>query len=500
MTLLQVAAEESRTPPCPIVEVRLASSCPGAARGRVASSRVHAKLGFIDISIRLAQHDEVIRVTAPCTPPGPIARFGTRAMDMVASYERRARRVTYSSEHGPRPHPASERHGAAPHLRGLGAHAQVRPALPALRLARRAARVEELSLEEILRVASELATLGCREGRADRRRGLPAARSGPDREAPRGAVRPSHHADRRTRAHRERARALADAGLSQVGVSIDGPAAIHDRLRGNLGSWAPAMRALENAASVGLGVSANSQINRLNMDHLEGMFETFHRAGVRSWQVQLTAPNGPRGRSPGVDSSKPWMVVPILDRARRDPGARGRAVRRGRRRGPHVRRVLRQQPRLLRAARDAASLATPTATRCIGRAARPACARSGSSPTAPSRAAPLCPRRPTRAGTFERPASRHIWAEDPRCASPGAGRTASSGASAPAAITPRCAAPAARGPRTPRSAKRGNYPFCYHTREDARAARLRERLVHRTRAPHEPYDFGRFELVLEPVP
>jgi MoaA/NifB/PqqE/SkfB family radical SAM enzyme len=50
----------------------------------------------------------------------------------------------------------------------------------------------------------------------------------------------------------ERARALRDAGLTQVGVSIDGTARVHDRLRGNLGSHAAAMRALDNAAAVGL--------------------------------------------------------------------------------------------------------------------------------------------------------------------------------------------------------------------------------------------------------
>src|SRR6185437_4165171 len=34
----------------------------------------------------------------------------------------------------------------------------------------------------------------------------------------------------------ERARAFRDAGLSGLGVSIDGPARVHDLLRGNLGS------------------------------------------------------------------------------------------------------------------------------------------------------------------------------------------------------------------------------------------------------------------------
>ena len=56
--------------------------------------------------------------------------------------------------------------------------------------------------------------------------------------------------------------------VSPIGVSIDGPALVHDRLRSSLGSYLSAMRALENCRDAGIITTSNIQINRLNKDHL----------------------------------------------------------------------------------------------------------------------------------------------------------------------------------------------------------------------------------------
>lgn len=45
--------------------------------------------------------------------------------------------------------------------------------------------------------------------------------------------------------------------------------------------------------------------------------------------------------------------------------------------------------------------------------------------------------------------------------------------------------------------RRGNNPFCWYRADGLRKEGLRERLVHKDRAPGDPYDFGRFELVTE---
>ena len=48
--------------------------------------------------------------------------------------------------------------------------------------------------------------------------------------------------------------------------------------------------------------------------------------------------------------------------------------------------------------------------------------------------------------------------------------------------------------------RRGNMPFCYYRASQFKRQGLRERLVHKTRAPGAPYDFGCFELEVEPWP
>ena len=48
--------------------------------------------------------------------------------------------------------------------------------------------------------------------------------------------------------------------------------------------------------------------------------------------------------------------------------------------------------------------------------------------------------------------------------------------------------------------KRGNNPFCYHRVVELAKRGVRERLVPVERAPNQPYDFGRFTIVEEPLP
>lgn len=99
---------------------------------------------------------------------------------------------------------------------------------------------------------------------------------------------------------RERARAAADAGINSVSVSVDGLAETHDRLRGLQGSHAAALTALENLQAAGVRVSANTQINRLSMHELPQVFEAILARGVHSWQIQLTVPMGRAADEPDV--------------------------------------------------------------------------------------------------------------------------------------------------------------------------------------------------------
>src|SRR5262249_19279255 len=90
----------------------------------------------------------------------------------------------------------------------------------------------------------------------------------------------------------DRLRQAADAGLGAIGVSIDGPREIHDRLRGVKGSFDAAFHALDSGRKYGLTTSVNTQITSLVMPHLRQLQDLFIQAGASNWQIQLTVAMG----------------------------------------------------------------------------------------------------------------------------------------------------------------------------------------------------------------
>src|SRR5262249_15897517 len=102
------------------------------------------------------------------------------------------------------------------------------------------------------------------------------------------------------------------AGLTGLGVSVDGPAHVHDVLRGNAGSHEAAIRALDNARAAGLITTANTQINRLNAHLLRETCAELRAHGIQTWQVQLTVPMGRAADRPDW-ILEPWRVVEVLD-------------------------------------------------------------------------------------------------------------------------------------------------------------------------------------------
>ena len=88
------------------------------------------------------------------------------------------------------------------------------------------------------------------------------------------------------------AKRLKAAGLAAIGVSVDGPRAVHDKLRGAPGSHHAALRALHAAREAGLVTTSNSQINRLNAHLLRDTLDALKPTGIRVWRLQLTVPMG----------------------------------------------------------------------------------------------------------------------------------------------------------------------------------------------------------------
>ncbi|MEO8878527.1 MAG: radical SAM protein [Polyangiaceae bacterium] len=105
---------------------------------------------------------------------------------------------------------------------------------------------------------------------------------------------------------RELAKAMADAGIMQVSVSVDGLEPTHDKMRAARGSFQSALGALEFCREAGMVISANTNVNRFNFADLEALYEILKESKIRAWQIQLTTP---LGRA----ADRPDMVVQPYD-------------------------------------------------------------------------------------------------------------------------------------------------------------------------------------------
>lgn len=363
----------------------------------------------------------------------------------------------------------------------------------------RSARPDELTTEELLDVADQIVRLGFREvtligGEAYLR---------PDcvdlvRRLADGGVRVTMQTGGRGFSAKKAGK-LADAGLSAVGVSIDGMEQEHDVLRNSPGSWAAALRALDVAREHGLIVTTNSQINRLNRHSLPELLPLLRDRGVRAWRGQLTVPMGRAADRPEW-ILQPWMILDVIDtlaalqlaevervRALGLPPERALRIQAGNNLGyygPHEI-TLRSRP---------GGQATWWQGCQAGRY------QIGIESDGAVKGCPSLPSAPYVGGNLRDLSLADLWADDAVigftrgrttdelwgfCATCDYAETCKAGCSFTAHST---------------LGRRGNMPFCYHRAWTLKQRGRRERLV-RVQAPAGlPYDFGRFEIVEEDWP
>jgi radical SAM protein with 4Fe4S-binding SPASM domain len=178
------------------------------------------------------------------------------------------------------------------------------------------ARDGELSTEAALGVVEQLAAMGAREvvligGEAYLHAGFLAV----VRALATRGVRPAMTTGGRG-VTPELARAMADAGMAHVSVSIDGLEATHDRMRRLRGSWRSGMAAIEALRAAGIPTGSNINLNRLNHRDLEPLYEELRARGVTAWQVQLTAPLG-RAADRTAMLLQPWDLLDVVPRVAR---------------------------------------------------------------------------------------------------------------------------------------------------------------------------------------
>ena len=357
------------------------------------------------------------------------------------------------------------------------------------------ARDKELSTEEILEVAEGLVALGCREialigGEAYLRPDLYKIVEFLTGKGLRVSMQTGGRA-----LHAERAKELKKAGLYGVGVSIDGPPRIHDKLRGNLGSHQAAMRALDNAREAGMVVTSNAQINQLNYKHLWELVEGLWKRGVIAWQVAITVPMGRAADRPEW-ILEPYMMVEVVNTL---AAIQMEGIKRYEGKGepfnifvgnnigyygPHET-TLRSRP----GGREAFWQGCKAGQYVIGIESDGKVKGCPSLPTAPYTGGNVRDRSlkdlwenaPEISFTRDRTTD-ELWGFCKTCYYADECRGGCS-------WTAHCT-----------TGRRGNNPFCYHRVKMLEKRGVREVLKQKVLAPNEPYDFGAFDIVEEPLP
>jgi Fe-coproporphyrin III synthase len=113
------------------------------------------------------------------------------------------------------------------------------------------------------------------------------------------------------------AAAVAEAGFSYVGVSIDGIGATHDRMRGKRGAFEAMLSGLAAAREAGLRTGLRFTLHALNRAHLGEVFDLAERVGVDRLCVYHLAYAGRGDRMRRFDLAPPQTraaVNEIFDR------------------------------------------------------------------------------------------------------------------------------------------------------------------------------------------
>ncbi len=107
----------------------------------------------------------------------------------------------------------------------------------------------------------------------------------------------------------ERIRALAEAGLTRLAVSLDGPDAVtHDAFRRVSGSFDHGLRILQTARDLGMSTQVNTVVARHNLGQLGTMAHLLGEVGIVFWEVFFLVPVG-RARPEDVASADEFEEV-----------------------------------------------------------------------------------------------------------------------------------------------------------------------------------------------
>jgi radical SAM protein with 4Fe4S-binding SPASM domain len=287
---------------------------------------------------------------------------------------------------------------------------------------------------------------------------------------------------------RERAWAAKGAGIRNVSVSLDGLEATHDALRGVPGAYRSALEALRNLKEVGIAVTANTQIGRQNLAEIPAVFEVLAAHGIHTWQVQLTVAMGRVADEPEQLLLEPYQVLevlPMLARLKRRGDTLGVRLFAGNNIGyfgPHE--------GVLRGSYPLGHMFSCGAGRST----------LGIEANGDIKGCPSLPSKDWVGGNVRDYTLQQIWEQSAPLRYT-RDRTAEDlwGFCRSCYYADDCRAGCTWTAHT-LFGRPGNNPYCHHRALELLKRGLRERVVKRREASGQPFDFGQFELIVEPWP
>lgn len=106
---------------------------------------------------------------------------------------------------------------------------------------------------------------------------------------------------------------IKDIRIESVSVSLDGPEDVHDRYR-QQGSYARAIKAIEQLTGAGIPVSVISTLNAENVPRLEEFYSVLRNYPIFAWQLQACSPMGNAACSGVPYAFDPVEVVRFVER------------------------------------------------------------------------------------------------------------------------------------------------------------------------------------------
>lgn len=286
----------------------------------------------------------------------------------------------------------------------------------------------------------------------------------------------------------DRVRRAVDAGISTISVSLDGLERTHDLQRGAKGSFRAALDACARVAKSPMRLTTNTQINRLSMPELVALSDLLHELGSKAWQIQLTVPMGRAADRPELllQPSDLLELFPLLVWIKRE-----KLVPRGIRLFPgnNVGYFGPYEPLLRYGGAEGTHWSSCAAgTSCLGLEAD---GKLKGCPSLPSdrytgglvRETPIAELIGTEAVAHLGARTRDdLWGYCKTCYYADVCRAGCSWTGHVLMGRP------------------GNNPYCIHRALDHERRGLRERVVRVEPAPGEPFDHGRFDTIVEPMP